>query len=259
MLPVPVYNPGGYPPPGKQFVQFGDDVLANTLQEAHDKIAAKRDRMVHFHHERLQKHGLKPMRDAAVQAVAHTSEVGTGPEQHYAAEPQHHSERGHGFLDSVAHGGAAGARHGWGVSKGLGQMVGYVGGALASSVGGAMVGVGQGAVNHMLHGTPNDPEEEGGEATWARPTATPPVSAAASAPASSSTTPMEVEGLARPPMPKSVLNHEGGRQHKLSWRERAAIEHRDRQEEKKWAAQQAREEDARESHRVAMRPHRSVG
>ena len=160
------------------------------------------------------------------------------------------SERGHGFLDSVAHGGAAGAKHGWGVSKGLGQMVGYVGSALASSVGGAMVGVGQGAVNHMMHGTPTGPEEED---------APPPVSAATSAPASSSTSPMAVEGLARSPMPQSVLNHEGGRQHRLSWRERAAIEQRDRQEEKKWAAQQAREVDERESHRVAMRPHRSVG
>jgi hypothetical protein len=136
------------------------------------------------------------------------------------------------------------------MSKGLGQMVGYVGSALASSVGGAMVGVGQGALNHMVHGTPNGPEEED---------ALPPVSAAASAPASSSTSPMAVEGLARSPMPQSVLNHEGGRQHKLSWREQAAIKQRDREEEKKWAAQQAREEDEREAHRVAMRPHRSVG
>ena len=159
MIPVPVYDPGNYPPPGKQFVQFGDDVLANTLQEAHDKIAAKRTRMMPFHQERLQKHGLNPMRDAAVQAVAHTSEIATGPEHEYAAEPQR-SERGHGFLDSVAHAGAAGARHGWSVSKGLGQMVGYVGSAVASASAGAMVGVGQGAVNHMLHGTPTGPEEE---------------------------------------------------------------------------------------------------
>ena len=248
MLPVPVYDPGNYPPPGKQFVQFGDDVLANTLQEAHDKIAAKRNRMLPFHQERIQKHGLIPMRDAAVQAVAHTSEMATGPEHEYA-EPQR-SERGHGFLDGVSHGGATGAKHGWGLSKGLGQMVGYVGSAIASAGAGAMVGVGQGAVNHMLHGTPTGPEEDD---------APPPVSAAASAPASSSTSPMAVEGLARSPMPQSVLNHEGGRQHRLSWRERAAIEQRDRQEEKKWAAQQAREEDERESHRVAMRPHRSVG
>ena len=160
MLPVPVYNPGGYPPPGKQFVQFGDDVLADTLQAAHDKMEAKRNRMLPFHHERLQRHGLIPMRDAAIQAVAHTGEMGTGPEQHYAAEPQQQSERGHGFLDSVAHGGAAGARHGWSVSKSLGQMVGYVGGAVASTAAGAMVGVGSGAVNHLLHGTPTGPEED---------------------------------------------------------------------------------------------------
>ena len=248
MLPAPVYTAETYPPPGKQFVQFGDDVPANTLQEAHDKIAAKRNRMVSFHQERLQKHGLNPMRDAEVQAVAHTSEMATGPDHEYA-EPQR-SERGQGFLDSVAHGGATGAKHGWGLSKGIGQMVGYVGSVVASAGAGAMVGVGQGAMNHMLHGTPNGPEEEDAPL---------PVSAAASAPASSSTSPMAVEGLARSPMPQSVLNHEGGRQHKLSWRERAAIEHRDRQEEKKWAAQQAREEDERESHRVAMRPHRSVG
>ena len=160
MLPVPVYDPGNYPPPGDQFVQFGDDVLANTLTEAHGKIEAKRNRMVSFHHERLQKHGLNPMRDAAVQAVAHTSEMATGPEHEYAAEPQQHSERGHGFLDSVAHGGAAGARHGWSVSQGLGQMVGYVGGVVASAGAGAMVGVGSGAVNHLLHGTPTGPEED---------------------------------------------------------------------------------------------------
>ncbi len=141
MLPVPVYDPGNYPPPGKQFVQFGDDVLANTLTEAHGKIEAKRSRMTPFHQERLQKHGLNPMRDAAVQAVAHTSEMATGPEHEYVAEPQR-SERGHGFLDSVAHGGAAGARHGWSVSKGLGQMVGYVGSVVASAGAGAMVGVG---------------------------------------------------------------------------------------------------------------------
>ena len=87
MLPTPVYSPGTYPPPGKQFVQFGDDVLANTLTEAHGKIAARRDRMMPFHQERLQKHGLNPMRDAAVQAVAHTSEMATGPEHEYAADP----------------------------------------------------------------------------------------------------------------------------------------------------------------------------
>ena len=158
MLPVPVYDPGNYPPPGKQFVQFGDDVLANTRPEAHDKIAAKRTRMMPFHQERLQKHGLNPVRDAAVQAVAHTSEMSTGPEHEYA-EPQR-SERGHGFLDSVAHSGAVGAKHGWGLSKGLGQMVGYVGSAVASAGAGALVGVGQGALNHMMHGTPNGPEED---------------------------------------------------------------------------------------------------
>ena len=152
MLPVPVYDPGNYPPPGKQFVEFGDDVLANTLQEAHDKIAAKRTRMVPFYQERLQKHGLNPMLDAAAQAAAHTGEMATGPDHEYAAEPQR-SERGHGFVDSVAHAGAAGVRHGWSVSKGLGQMVGYVGGVVASAGAGAIAGVGSGAVNHLLHGT----------------------------------------------------------------------------------------------------------
>ena len=220
--------------------------MANTLQEAHDKIEAKRNRMAPFHQERLQRHGLIPMRDAAIQATAHTREMATGPEQHYAAEPQH-SDRGHGFLDSVAHGGGVGARHGWGVSKGLGQMVGYLGGALASGVGGAMVGVGQGAVNHLLHGRPNDPEDED---------VTPPVSAAASAPTSSSAAAPDPNP---PVMPAYLLDRPDDNPHRLTWRQRAAIEQRDRLAAKKWAAKQAREEDEREAHRVAMRPHRSVG
>ena len=116
---------------------------------------------MHFHHQRLERHGLTPVRNAAVQTERppHT-EMATGPD-----EAQGH-DQGHQFLDSVAGGAAAGARFGGRVgrvSQGLGQMAGFVGSALAtglaSSVGGAVLGMGQGAVNHMIHGSPSAPEE----------------------------------------------------------------------------------------------------
>ena len=117
---------------------------------------------------------------------------------------------------SVAHGGGVGARHGWGVSKGLGQMVGYVGGALASSVGGALVGVGSGAANHLLHGTPTGPEEEDESVQI------PPPRQRSSAAASSSTS----RGIPSEPQPVYLLDRPIGEAVPANLQDRPMPEHR---------------------------------
>ena len=195
MLPVPAYRPEKYPP-SDQFAQFDDAVGegVDAAAEAHSRLGGKRERMMHFHHQRLERHGIVPVRNAGVQTERppHT-EMATGPDEG-------HSDQGHQFLDSVAGGAAAGARFGGRVGRvtqGLGQMAGFVGSAFATSlatgVGGAVVGVGQGALNHMIHGTPSAPPEDDPYV---------PQSAA------SSSSPADVEGTATPVEPAYLLDRD---------------------------------------------------
>lgn len=64
MLPAQSYNPGRYPP-GPQWAQFGDDLLGHSLshsEEARAKLARKRQGLLPFHVERLERDGLLPAR-----------------------------------------------------------------------------------------------------------------------------------------------------------------------------------------------------
>ena len=68
MQPVFAYRPEGYPPQGRIWPQFGDDVLEETLsisEGARQSLSRKRGNMNDFHAENLQYHGLAP-RDIAV-------------------------------------------------------------------------------------------------------------------------------------------------------------------------------------------------
>ena len=70
MLRVAPYRPSGYPPPGRQWPQIGDDLLTHTLAAAaHQKLSAKRQTMQPFHQERLQRAGLAPAAQAEPAAV----------------------------------------------------------------------------------------------------------------------------------------------------------------------------------------------
>jgi len=63
MLAVQPYRPGRYPP-GRNWIQFGDDSLGHAISaadEAWGKLAAKRQGMAQFHMDRLQKGGLVPL------------------------------------------------------------------------------------------------------------------------------------------------------------------------------------------------------
>ena len=96
MLPVPAYHPEKYPPT-PQFAQFDDAVgkSVDAAAEAHSRLGGKRERLMHFHYQRLERHGIVPVRNAAVQTERppHT-EMATGPD-----EPQS-TERG--FRESAA-------------------------------------------------------------------------------------------------------------------------------------------------------------
>jgi hypothetical protein len=200
MLPLQPYAPGKYPP-GPRWAQFGDDLL-----EAHSKLVGKRQGMMNFHTERLDRHGLRPLRDAAVQAVPQTGEMRTGPDQESAAEPRQHGPeqgRGHGFIDAVVAGGRRGARHGWNLGEMVGAPIGYVATAMASLATAGVVGAGKGAVNHMINsGSPYDLDDEGAPVS----------SAAASAPPvprhATPAEPRPVYLLDRPdePLPQSLQN-----------------------------------------------------
>ena len=62
MLPAEVYRPRTYPPPGRQWPQWGDRQLdtafASLSEEAHANLAGKREEMRDIHKERLEKQGL---------------------------------------------------------------------------------------------------------------------------------------------------------------------------------------------------------
>ena len=81
MLPVQPYRPGGYPPNGPRWVQFGDDLLGGALSardEARAKLAGKRESMQVFHIQRLQQDGFMPL--------------GPAPSQHPAGPPDPETE-----------------------------------------------------------------------------------------------------------------------------------------------------------------------
>jgi hypothetical protein len=63
MQPVFAYRPESYPPRGKIWPQFGDDVLEETLsisEGARQNLNKKKEPMSDFHKENLQHHGLAP-------------------------------------------------------------------------------------------------------------------------------------------------------------------------------------------------------
>jgi len=63
MQPVFPYRPQSYPPRGRMWPQFGDEVLEDTLsfsQGAQQSLNKKREVMRDFHNENLEHHGLAP-------------------------------------------------------------------------------------------------------------------------------------------------------------------------------------------------------
>ena len=63
MQPVFPYYPQNYPPRGRIWPQFGDDVLEETLsisEGARQSLNRKREGMRDFHKENMQHHGLAP-------------------------------------------------------------------------------------------------------------------------------------------------------------------------------------------------------
>ena len=63
MQPVFPYRPESYPPRGRIWPQWGDDVLGETLSlsdGAKQSLNRKKEAMSDFHMENLQHHGLAP-------------------------------------------------------------------------------------------------------------------------------------------------------------------------------------------------------
>jgi hypothetical protein len=63
MQPVFPYRPESYPPKGRIWPQFGDDVLEETLsmsEGARQSLNKKKEQMGDWHKENLQHHGLSP-------------------------------------------------------------------------------------------------------------------------------------------------------------------------------------------------------
>ena len=64
MQPIQPYRPGGYPPLGRQWPQFGSRSLEASLGGAdsiRNKLQAKRDTMQSYHLGRLAEVGLTPL------------------------------------------------------------------------------------------------------------------------------------------------------------------------------------------------------
>ena len=162
MLPRAVYRPGVYPPT-PQFTQFADDVLADAFHEAHNRLIKKRRDMMPWHQQGMARHGLKPMHDAEVQATVDMHSIATGPSDRGGLTAP---DGAHSFMDDVVHGarsgGAAGAKHAWGLGTVIGAPLGYLGAGVATLAASSLVSGVKGAVNRLTSHGPYDLDEHGG-------------------------------------------------------------------------------------------------
>ena len=200
MIPRAVYRPGVYPPT-PQFTQFADDILADAFHEAHNRLIKKRRDMTPWHQQGMARHGLKPMHDAEVQATVDMHSIATGPSDRGGLTTP---DGAHSFMDDVVHGarsgGAAGAKHAWGLGTVIGAPLGYLGAGVATLAASSLVSGVKGAVNRLTSHGPYDLDEHGG-INLAPPSILTPASSSAAAAAAAEAMPLD-------PRPVYLLDRE---------------------------------------------------
>ena len=61
MLPLQPDHPGRYPPPGPNWVQFGDDILGGAVDDVRSTLERKKMWKIEYHSKRLHEEGMMPL------------------------------------------------------------------------------------------------------------------------------------------------------------------------------------------------------